>query len=143
MKTLQAILACVNGSSVDAGVVELAVLAAKRNKIRVNVVYVIEVSRTLPLTAELDAEMDKGERYLEAAESVAAENGYRIETEILQARDAGSAVVDEAVERACDLIVMGVPYSIQRGSFDIGHAASYVLKNSPVKVWLVRGAMSE
>lgn len=143
MKRLQAVLACVDGGSTDAEVVELACNVAKRSKARVHVIFVIEVKRTLPLTAELDAEMEKGERYLENAERVAQEAGYRIETEILQAREVGPAVVDEAVERGCDLIVMGVPYRVRLGSFDIGPAASFVLKSSPVRVWLVRGAMGE
>lgn len=143
MKRLQAVLACVSGGSIDDEVVEMACNVAKRNKARVHVIYVIEVQRTLPLTAELDTEMEKGERILEAAERVAAEAGYRVETEILQARDVGPAIVDEAVERGCDLIVMGVPYKVKLGTFEIGSAASHALKSSPVRVWLIRGAMGE
>jgi nucleotide-binding universal stress UspA family protein len=143
MKRLQAVLACVNGGVTDSEVVEMACNVAKRNKARVHVIYVIEVKRTLPLTAELDSEMEKGEAVLANAERVAEEAGYRAETEILQAREVGPAVVDEAVERGCDLIVIGVPYKLKFGSFDIGEAANYALKSSPVRVWLIRGAMGE
>lgn len=143
MKRLQAVLAYVNGGVTDNEVVEMACNVAKRNKARVHVVYVIEVKRTLPLTAELDSEMEKGEGVLANAERVAGEAGYSIETEILQAREVGPAVVDEAVERGCDLIVMGVPYRMRLGAFDIGEAVSYALKSSPMRVWVIRGAMGE
>jgi nucleotide-binding universal stress UspA family protein len=143
MKRLHAVLAYVNGKSTDEEVVALACSVAKRNKARVHVIYVIEVKRTLPLTVELQAEMDKGEEVLERAERVAEDSGYAIETEILQAREIGPAVVDEAVERGCDLVIVGVPYRAKLGDFEIGSAASHVLKNSPSRVLLMRGAMGE
>lgn len=143
MKRLQAVLAYVDGSPTDEDVVEMSCSVARRNKARVHVIYVIEVKRELPLTAEMQNEMDKGERVLENAERVADEAGCEVETEILQAREKGPAVVDEAVERGCDLIVMGIPYQTRIGGFDIGSAASHVLRTSPARVWLIRGAMGE
>lgn len=143
MRRLRAILAYVDGRKTDQDVVELACSVAKRNKARVHVIYVIEVKRALPLTAELQADLDRGEQVLEKAERDAEGFGYEVETEILQARETGPAVVDEAVERSCDLIVMGVTYQTRLGDFDIGSTANYVLRNSPVRVLLVRGAMGE
>ena len=143
MRKVRAVLAYVNGSPTDSTAVELACGVAKRFKVPAHIIYVNEVKRTLPLTAELQPEMDKGEKVLEAAERVADELGSQIETEILQAREVGPAVVDEAVERGCDLIIMGVSYQTRLGEFDIGSTASYVLKSSPARVWLIRGAMDE
>ncbi len=143
MKRLHAVLAFVDGGVTDGDVVEMACNVAKRNKARVHVIYVIEVDRRHPLTAELQSDMERGERVLESAERVADEAGYQIETEILQAREKGPAIVDEAVERGCDLIIMGISYQMRLGSFDIGGAANHVLKNSPVRVWLIRGAVGE
>ncbi|MDA8219062.1 MAG: universal stress protein [Chloroflexota bacterium] len=143
MKKLHAVLAYINGSPVDNEVLYIACNAARRNKVPVHVIYVIEVKRTLPLTAEIQTEMDKGEKILEGAEAAAESAGCEFETEILQAREIGPAVVDEAVERNCDLIVMGIPYQTRLGNFDIGGTASYVLKSAPARVWLVRGPMSE
>ena len=143
MKKLRAVLAYVNGSSTDESVIELACDTAKRARARAHVIYVIQVNRALPLTAEIQPEMDKGEKVLEAAEQIAESFGQPIETEILQAREVGPAVVDEAVERNCDLIILGVPFQKRVGNFDIGTTADYVLKSSPARVWLVRGPMGE
>ena len=74
------------------------------------------------------------------AEHVADEFGIELETEILQARDVGTAIVDEALEREVDLIVMGIGYKRKFGEFDMGHTAPYVLKNAPCRVWLARAA---
>ena len=74
------------------------------------------------------------------AEKAADEFGIELETEILQARDVGTAIVDEALEREVDLVVMGIGYKRKFGEFDMGHTAPYVLKNAPCRVWLARAA---
>lgn len=143
MKKLRSILVYVNGDVTDEEVVQIACSVAKRNKARIYVIYVIEVKRTLPLNAEIQADMDRGEKILETAERVAEDSDYQVETEILQAREIGSAIVDEAVERGVDLTIMGIPYRPRLGDFELGPRATYVLKNSPSRVWLIRGAMGE
>ncbi|MCL5263827.1 MAG: universal stress protein [Chloroflexi bacterium] len=132
------LLVPVSGSSADKQAIQLACSSAKRYKAKVYVVYVIEVKRTLPLDAELEPEIQKGEAVLDAAERSASEADYRIETEILQAREVGPAVVDEAVERAVDVIVVGVSYQKKFGEFTLGKTADYVLKNAPCWVWVCR-----
>jgi nucleotide-binding universal stress UspA family protein len=52
----------------------------------------------------------------------------------------GTAIVDEALEREVDLIVMGISYKRKFGEFDLGHTAPYVLKNAPCRVWIARAA---
>jgi nucleotide-binding universal stress UspA family protein len=52
----------------------------------------------------------------------------------------GTAIVDEALEREVDLIVMGIGFKRKFGEFDMGHTAPYVLKNAPCRVWLARAA---
>jgi hypothetical protein len=66
-----------------------------------------------------------------------------VETELLQARDVGPAIVDEGVERGCDIIVLGLPYKRRFGEYSIGHTIGHVLKNSPSWVWIVREPMQE
>jgi len=67
---------------------------------------------------------------------VAEEQDYEIETDVLQAREAGPAIVDEAVERDIDLILMGVTYKRRFGQFSLGSVVPYVLKNAPCRVIL-------
>ncbi len=62
----------------------------------------------------------------------------------MQARDVGAALVDEAVERAADLLVLGLPYRKRfGGDFAIGKTLPYVLKNAPCAVWVAREPMPE
>jgi nucleotide-binding universal stress UspA family protein len=134
------ILVPVNGNPTDDDAVALACDIGRRGKAAVSAIYVIEVKRTLPLDVDLPPEAAKGDTVLARAERAAEDFGIDIETEILQARDVGTAIVDEALERDIDLIVMGIGYKRKFGEFDLGHTAPYVLKNAPCRVWLARAA---
>ena len=134
-------LVAVKGEKVDEETVRLACTMAKTRKGKVYVVYVIEVKRALPLDAEIEPEVQKGEQVLKRAEHIAHDVGFVVETEVLQAREAGPAIVDEAVERSVDTIFMGMPYKKHFGEFDLGSAIPYVLKNAPCRVLLWRETM--
>ncbi len=134
------ILVPVNGNPTDDDAVALACETGRRAKASVYAIYVIQVKRTLPLDVDLPPEAAKGDSVLARAERVAEEFGIDMETEILQARDVGTAIVDEALERDIDLIVMGIGYKRKFGEFDMGQTAPYVLKNAPCRVWLARAA---
>jgi nucleotide-binding universal stress UspA family protein len=123
--------------------VGLACEIAKKNKGRVYAVHVIEVKRTLPLDAPMQGEEDTGEVLLERAEGVAKKQGYKIESEILHAREAGPALVDEAIARRADLIILGIPYSRPFGQYEVGRVAEYVLRSAPCEVWLCRHRVGE
>ncbi len=135
---LQRILVPVNGSDVDGEMVRLAGATAKRTGAQLIIVYVIVVKRTLPLDVELEDEVQKGEAVLDRAEKVAEEFDVERTSELLQARATGPAIVDEAVERGVDLIVMGVTYRKRFGEFYLGLTTPYVLKNAPCRVWVAR-----
>lgn len=135
---IRRILVPVNGSALDDEMVRLAATTAKASGAQLIVVYVIVVKRTLPLDVELDAERLSGERVLDHAEQIAREVGVEHTSELLQARATGPAIVDEAVERDVDLIVMGVTYRKRFGEFYLGQTTPYVLKNAPSRVWVVR-----
>ena len=67
-----------------------------------------------------------------------------LEPVLLQARDVGAALVDEASERGADLLVTGLPYRKRfGGDFAIGRTIPYVLKNAPCAVWVVREPIPE
>ena len=135
---LQRILVPVNGSELDEEMVRFAALTAKRAGAQLIIVYVIVVRRTLPLDVELEDEVQKGEAALDRAERVAEELAVEYSSELLQARATGPAIVDEAVERKVDLIVMGVTYRRRFGEFYLGLTTPYVLKNAPCRVWVAR-----
>jgi nucleotide-binding universal stress UspA family protein len=153
----------VDGSEASVEAVALACATAKRNKGRVYVVYVIEVPRSLPLDADLSPEVVKGEEVLVLAELRAEAEDFQVKGELLQARDAGHAIVDEAIERGVDGIILAVAApkrpageggfawprggkpspSRPPGEFRLGHIAQYVLENAPCQVWLLRLPVGE
>ncbi len=130
------ILVPVSGTEADEETMRLACRLAKRDKGRIWAVYVITVQRTLPLDAEIEPEIQKAEEILDHIEMVAEEQDYEVAAEALQAREAGPAIIDEAVERGIDLILMGVKYKIRFGQFSLGNVVLYVLKNAPCPVIL-------
>ena len=130
------ILVPVSGSEADEEAVKLACRLAKKNKSKIYAVYVITVKRTLPIDAEIESEIRKAEGILNHIESVAEEQEYEVETDLLQAREAAPTIVEEAVERGADLILMGVTYKRRFGQFSLGNTVPYVLKNAPCRVIL-------
>ena len=130
------ILVPVIGTEADEEAIRLACRLAKKNKGKIYAVYVITIKRTLPLNAEIKSEISKGEDILDHMGRVAEEQDYEVETDLIQARDAGPAIIDETVERGVDLILMGVRYKRRFGQFSLGNVVPYVLKNAPCRVIL-------
>ncbi len=139
---LKKILVAASGNGADEEAVKLACNLAKKSKAEVYVVYVIEVKRSLPLDAVIESEIQKAEEVLTRAEDIAAERDCEVETDLIQAREAGSAIVDEAMERDVDLILMGLTYKTRFGVFDLGRAVPHVLKEAPCRVLLCRDPVS-
>jgi len=139
---LQRILVAARDNGADEEAVKLACDLAKKSKAGIYVVYVIEVKRSLPLDAVIESEIQKAEEVLTRAEDIAAERDYEVETDLIQAREAGPAIVDEAMERDVDLILMGLTYKTRFGVFDLGRAVPHVLKEAPCRVLLCRDPVS-
>lgn len=130
------ILVPVAGTEADDEAARLACALAKRTKGKIWSVYVIAVKRSLPLDAEIESEIQRAEAILNHVEDVAEEQGCEVQTDVLQAREAGPAIVDEAVEREADLILIGIKYKRHFGQFSLGSVVPYVLKNAPCSVLL-------
>lgn len=112
---LRRIVVPLAGTSVDPDVVRLAVTIAKPSKADILAIHVIEVRWHLALDAVLEPELDRGEQLLDAAIRVAEQLGGKLETELLQAREAAAAIIDTARERGADLILLGMPYRKRLG----------------------------
>ncbi len=130
------ILVPVTGTESDEEAIRLACRLARRDKADILVVYVIPIERTLPLDAEMSGEVETAEAVLDSMEGVAAAEGCTITTDLLQAREAAPTIVDEAVEREVDLILMGASYQRRFGQFSLGNTIPYILKNAPCRVIL-------
>ena len=132
----KSILVPVAGTEADDEAIVMACKLAKKTKGKIWSVYVITVERTLPLEAEIETEIQKAEGILNHVEEVAEQEDYKVQTDVLQARDAGPAIIDEAIERGADLIVLGVRQKKHFGQFSLGDVVPYVLKNAPCRVIL-------
>jgi len=133
-----------NGGSSDARIVRLVVEQARHTKAELIAVHVLEIDWTLPLDSDIAGRSEDVQRILDAAEAVAEASKVRLEPVLLQARDVGAAIVDEAAERAADLLVVGLPYRKRfGGEFAIGRTIPYILQNAPSAVWVLRDPISE
>jgi nucleotide-binding universal stress UspA family protein len=130
------ILVPVTGRPVDNDTMRLACQLARKTKGKIWAVYVITVKRSLPLDAEIKSETAKSEAILDHIATVAEEADYQTETDLLQAREVGPTIVDEAIERGIDLIIMGLSYKRRFGQFSLGNVLPYVLQNAPCQVIL-------
>jgi nucleotide-binding universal stress UspA family protein len=133
-----------NGGPSDGRIVQLVADLARLSKAEVVAVHVVEIDWTLPLDADVAGSSEEAQRVLDAAEAVAEHGKTVIEPVLLQARDVGAALVDEAIEREVDLVVLGLPYRKRfGGDFVVGRTIPYILKNAPCAVWVVRDPMPE
>jgi len=130
------ILVPVAGNKTDEESIRLACFLARKNRDKICALYIITVKRQLPLDAEIEPEIKKAEGILDRMHNVAGEQDYEIDTDILQAREVGPAIVEEAKEGNYDLILMGVQYRASFGRFNLGNVVPYVLKNTPCRVML-------
>ena len=137
------VLVPVGGTKADEEAIRLACRLAKKGGGKIFVTYVIQVDRSLPLDAEVRTEIDKAEQVLDQAEVIAEEQDCSVETDLLQSREVGPAIVDEAIERGVDLIAIGLGYEKKFGEFNLGDTVPYVLKNAPCWVVISREPIPE
>lgn len=128
----------VDGSDASYAALAATCDVARLNRAEVSALFVIEVPRTLPLDADMRGAFDRGENILTQAEQIGRDHKVEIDASMCQARQAGHAVVDEAIEGGTDAIVVGVDYARPYGRFRLGRLPEYVLANAPCEVWLFR-----
>lgn len=130
------------GAPGDERMIRIACQLAKPHRSEIIGVHVVEIDWTLPLDADVAGQSEEVQRILDVAEEAAEDAGYRLTPVLLQARDVGAALVDEASERGADLLMLSLPYRTRfGGDFAIGQTIPYVLKNAPCAVWVVREPM--
>ncbi len=123
-----------------------------RRKSRIFPTYVVEVERAFPVDSDQPQATAHGEACLAEAEAAAKQARVSCEAVLLQSRSAGPAVIDLAVTRSVDLLVLGVSHAhtvhgsgeqtplVRRSAaaIDLGHTADYILSHAPCEVIVVR-----
>jgi nucleotide-binding universal stress UspA family protein len=130
------ILVPITGTEADDETMRMACWIARKDKSKLYAMYVITIKRSLPLEAEIESETRRAEGLLDRMEKIAEAEDYQLETDLLQAREVAPTIIDEAVERKIDLILMGVKYQRRFGQFSLGSIVPYILKNAPCQVML-------
>jgi nucleotide-binding universal stress UspA family protein len=134
----RAILALAGGSC-DDRIVHLAAELGRPTHAELVGVHVVEVGWAMPLDADIASQSEEAQQILDHAEMTAEQLKARLEPVLLQAREVGAALIDEATERGADLLVVGLPYRKRfGGDFVFGRTIPYVLKHAPCEVWVVR-----
>jgi K+-sensing histidine kinase KdpD len=128
----------IGGETLDSNLVYLGCQMAKGAKRKVHLVHIIEVPRSLPLKAVLEKESDRADKLLGSAMEIAERVGCEAVAEVVQARDAGPAIVDEAKDHNCSLVLIGLTRQTTRTTNDLGKTVPYVLANAQCRVWLVQ-----
>ena len=141
------ILVPIAGDDLDAHLLNYVCKIAKKQYAVITMIYVVEVDQSLPLDMDLPVDVTRGEGVLQRAQGAVMQDldvkSCSITTDLLQARLAGPAIVDEAVMQEADAIIMSARVSKRLGKRTIGDTVDYVLKNAPCEVVILRAAMPE
>jgi len=118
--------------------IDLACRLAAERRASISAVSVVQVQLELPLETRLDEEEMRADEALDAAAAIAELYGVNVTERIVRARSPGRAIVDEAVRRHSEIIVMGAPRGgRRRGVFS--DTVDFVLKNAPCRVMVAAG----
>lgn len=133
-----------NGGPTDAIVVRTACDLIRGTKGSMAGVHIVEVDWSHDLSDDIASDNESAAAVLDLGETVADKSGCRMETTLLQARDVGAALVDEAVALGADLIIVGLPFRKKfGGDFAIGRTVPYVLQNAPCQVLVLREPIAD
>jgi basic amino acid/polyamine antiporter, APA family len=133
----QRILVPMKTGPIGEEVLATAIRLAEEQGSALNALHVIRVPLDQPLEAPLYDEEERAHASLAEAKQLGAEHGVDVEGRIVRARALGGAIVDEAVERGADLIVMGSAPRWRRQSRFFSPTVDYVLRRAPCEVMVV------
>lgn len=132
-----------NGGPTDELVVHLGCQLAKAAGAELVAVHVIEVDWRHELSDDVSTGDVEASAILDLAEGIADRYKVHLTADLLQARDVGAALVDEAIELGADAVLVGLPYRKRfGGDFALGAVVPYVFQNAPCQVIVVREAMA-
>jgi nucleotide-binding universal stress UspA family protein len=118
-------------------------IAAARSAL-ITVIAVVEIPALLPLDAHMTDEESWAHQILDRAASIADSYGVGVSKRHIRAREAASAILEQADISACEIIVLGAPRR-RRPAHDsiVGDTVEHVLKRAPCRVMLIGAAPVE
>lgn len=134
------IMVALTDTDIDREALAVACKAARKHNGQVYGCFGIVVPRKLALNDVMPDETATANHALDQAKALTDALNIPLETEIIHTRHFGQALIQEAQDHDCALIVLGVSYKIGiNGQFALTDTADYVLRNAPQRIWLVRG----
>jgi APA family basic amino acid/polyamine antiporter len=131
------ILVPVYGSKISREALVMACELASEEKAAIEALYVIEVPMNLPVDASLPVEEEKAQVLLNEARGLAEEYGVTLYPRIVGGRTAGRTIVDEAMARKSQIVMLGAERKRRTGERFFGRTVEYVLRKAPCKVLVV------
>jgi nucleotide-binding universal stress UspA family protein len=119
--------------------IDLASRLAAEHGSSIVAVAVIEVPSVLPLNAHMLEEEREAHHLLERAGALAETYGVSVSPRIMRARDAASAIVEEAERRNTETILIGAPRKARasKSVAAFGSTVEHVLKRAPCRVMVI------
>lgn len=130
------ILVPIVGSRVSDEMMVLACQLATGKQSSIDGLYVIEVPLNLPLDARLVKERERADKVLRAAALIADQFRVKFTPHVVTARAAGRAIVEEALQRRSEVIILGIARKRRVARNIFGRTVDYVLEHAPCEVLL-------
>jgi APA family basic amino acid/polyamine antiporter len=132
------IMVPVLGAKLDHSAMVLACKVAAERGAQIVAAGVLEVPQSLPLHAEMGELEVNLNAQLDVARTIGDEFGVEVITRVLRTRRAELAVLQEAIRRETQLIVLGVSPRRHLGLSLVGRTNERIMRKSPVRVMIVR-----
>lgn len=139
------ILVPIGGNPESEKAMDVACRLAEARSGLITAVAVVEVAPLLPLNAHMDEDEARAHEVLERASAITASYGVGVSTRRVRARDAATAILEQAAIGRCEIIVLGAPRKrpTRHGSSVFGTTVEHVLKRAPCRVMLIGAAPIE
>jgi basic amino acid/polyamine antiporter, APA family len=125
------LLVPVRDSRVSEEMMVLACQLATERNASIDALYVIEVPLNLPIDASLRDERERARQVLEQAGHAADQFKVKLTPIVVTARSAGRAIVEEAIARRSEVIVLGSQGKRRIADKVFGRTIDYVLDHLP------------
>jgi APA family basic amino acid/polyamine antiporter len=118
--------------------VATAIALAKENGATVEAITVVRVPRKFELEGELPPQIaERVDASLGEARALGVDYGVEVRADVVRARSIGYAIVDEAVRRDVDVILLGSSPRWRRQSRFFSPTVDFVLRRAPCEVLVV------
>jgi basic amino acid/polyamine antiporter, APA family len=118
-------------------VLATAIRLAEEGGSSITALHVVRVPLDQALDAALHEEDERATTSLAEAKALAAEHGVTVDDVLVRSRSIGAAIVETAVERGADLILLGSSPRWRRQSRFFSPTVDYVLRKAPCEVMVV------